>query len=106
MSTVEKAFTGAWGVNLLAACALNLRELGHALGVLLVFSATFFLVAAPLHLLLALSAWALYRAECASSAANGAPYRACARVVCAETVLFWAMYWGMVLNVVPLQIKI
>lgn len=105
METLEKACTGVWGLNLLAACALQLPQLGQALGVLLVFAAVYFLFAAPLHLLLAGSAWLSYRLD----SARGSPAcarRACDRLLCAESALFWTAYWCMVAGLLPVTIRL
>lgn len=103
METLEKACTGVWGLNLLAACVLHLPQLGHALGVLLVFAAVFFLFAAPLHLLLAGGVWLSYRSECARGGLACAR-RAWDRLLCAESALFWAAYWCMFAGKLPVTI--
>lgn len=106
MSAMEKACVGAWGVNLCCAAACNLGELGYAAGVMLVFSATFFLFASPLHAVLAMCAWVLYRQECRAVVPAQAAGRACARLFCAESLVFWALYWGMALDLAPLHIRL
>ena len=106
MDTVEWTYVGAWCANLALACVFNLRELGHAMGELLVFGAIFFLVAAPVHAMLLLYAWSRRRAETELRAVPGAGQRAAAGVICAESLLFWTAYWGMILGFVPLQIQL
>lgn len=103
METLEKACTGVWGLNLLAACALQLPQLGQALGVLLVFAAVFFLFAMPVHLLLGAGAWLSYRSECARGGLACAR-RAWDRLLCAESALFWAAYWFMFAGLLPVSI--
>lgn len=103
METLEKACTGVWGVNLLAALALQLPQLGHAVGVLLVFAAVFFLFAAPLHLVLATGAWLDYKSDRARGGLACAR-RAWDRLLCAESTLFWAAYWSMVGGLLPVTI--
>lgn len=105
METLEKACTGVWGLNLLVVCALQLPQVGHALGVLLVFAAVFFLFAAPLHLLLAGTAWLAYKGECARGGLACAR-RAWDRLLWAESALFWAAYWCMVGGLLPLHIRL
>lgn len=104
MSGLAKACTGAWGVNVVAACAMGGFELGHVVAVLLVFAAVFFLFAAPLHVLLGLGSWAGFCVERAAGEAVAAR-RALLRLYCAESALFWAAYWGMVLGLLPLTIR-
>lgn len=106
MNALESTYVGAWCVNLALACVFNLRELGHAMGEFLVFAAVFFLLAAPVHGMLLLYAWSRHRAENDARAEPGAAYRAAAGAVCAESLLFWTAYWGMVLGFVPLQIRL
>ncbi len=105
MSFPEKAMSGVWGANLMAIVAANPNEVKHCLGVLTVYSATYFLFA-PLHALILLCVWTAYGLDRAGSAADGALWRAVSRLFCAETVVFWALYWGMVLDVVPLQVRL
>ena len=45
MSFPEKTMGGVWGANLFAICAANPTEEKHGLGVLTVYSATYFLFA-------------------------------------------------------------
>jgi hypothetical protein len=104
MEGIGKLCTGAWGANLLAAAAVNLHALPHGLGVLLVFAATFFLFAAPVHLLLGLSSWAAYCCERARGEA-AASRRAALRLFFAESALFWAAYWAMLAGALPLTIR-
>lgn len=106
MSAMEKACVGAWGVNLCCAAACNMSELGYAAGVLLVFTATFFLFASPLHAALAMCVWILYRLESRAAAPGQAVSRACSRLICAESLAFWALYWGMAFDLVPLHIRL
>jgi hypothetical protein len=105
MELVEKACTGVWGLNLLAAAAFGFPEPAHALGVLLVFAAVFFLFAAPLHLLLGAGAWLSYRLERAAGGIRAARH-ALDRLLCAESALFWAAYWAMTLGLLPLTIRL
>ncbi len=106
MDTGELAYVGAWFVNLVLAGIFNLRELGHAAGELLVFGAIFFLVAAPLHVMLVLYTWSRRRAELELRVERGAAQRAATSVICAESLLFWTAYWGMILGYVPLHIQL
>lgn len=105
MQLVEKLCTGVWASNLLAALAVSLPDLGHGLGVLLVFASVFFLFAAPLHLALGLGCWLSYRAERAGGCMAAARH-AVDRLLCAESTLFWAAYWAMVLGLLPLSIRL
>ena len=105
MSFPEKAMSGVWGANLMAILAANPNEVKHCLGVLTVYSATYFLFA-PLHALILLCVWTAYGLDRAGIAADGALWRALTRLFCAETLVFWALYWGMVLDVVPLHVRL
>ena len=102
---MEKLCTGVWASNLLAALAVSLPDLGHGLGVLLVFGAVFFLFAAPLHLALGVGCWLGYRAERASGCLAAARHAA-DRLLCAESALFWAAYWAMTLGALPVNIRL
>ncbi len=106
MSLSEKALGGVWGLNLLAICAANLSEVRHCLAVLVLYSATYFLFA-PLHALILLCVWMAYGLERGDSPlSGGTAARAAVRLVCAETLMFWALYWGMVLEFVPLHMRV
>jgi hypothetical protein len=106
MSFPEKAVSGVWGANIVAICAANPNEVRHCLSVLALYSATYFLFA-PLHALILLCAWTAYGAERQESPkAESCALRAVVRVLCAETVVFWGLYWGMVLEVVPLHMRV
>ena len=105
MSAAERTCAGVWGLNLACAAACNARELGHAAGVLLVFAATWFLFAAPIHAALAVVTWTLYRLECRARP-DGAAHRACLCLLCAESALFWGLYWAMACGIFPLNIRL
>lgn len=105
MQLVEKLCTGVWASNLLAALAVSLPDLAHGLGVLVVFAAVFFLFAAPVHLALGVGCWLSYRAERAAGCLASARHAA-DRLLCAESVLFWAAYWAMMLGLLPLTIRL
>ena len=106
MSTRDIALGGVWGANLLAICATNMSEVRHCLAVLLLYSATYFLFA-PLHALILLCAWTAYTLEKGDSPlSEGSAARAAVRIACAETVVFWALYWGMVLELLPLHMRV
>ncbi len=106
MNLPEKAAGGLWGANILAICAANPNELRHGLSVLALYAATYFLFA-PLHALIMMCAWTAYGAERTESPkAEGCALRAVVRVVCAETLMFWGLYWGMVLDIVPLHMRV
>jgi hypothetical protein len=106
MSISEKALGGVWGINLLAICAANLSEVRHCLSVLILYSATYFLFA-PLHVLILLCVWMAYGLERGDSPlSDGTASRAAVRLFCAETLMFWALYWGMVLEFVPLHMRV
>lgn len=97
---------GVWGVNLLAICATNISEVRHCLAVLVLYAATYFLFA-PLHVLILLCVWTAYSLERGESAqADGCAVRAAVRMVCAETLVFWALYWGMVFEILPLHMRV
>ena len=104
MSGDAKAFTGltgAWGANLALICALNPHELRHCLSLLLLYAAVYFLFLAPLHALFAAGAWAAHRARHALSAAG-----AVERLFAAESAVFWLLYWAMMLELVPLNLRV
>ena len=106
MSITEKALGGVWGLNLLAICAANLNEVRHCLAVLILYSATYFLFA-PLHALILLCVWMVYGLERSDSPlSDGTAVRAAVRLCCVETLVFWALYWGMVLEFVPLHMRV
>lgn len=104
MGNLGKVCSGAWGLNIAAACAIHLHGLGHGLSVLAFFAATFFISAAPLHVLLGLSSWAAFLGERAAGEA-GAARRAVLRLFFTESVLFWGGYWAMVAGLLPLTIR-
>lgn len=100
------ALGGVWGVNLLAICAANLNEVRHCLAVLLLYAATYFLFV-PLHALIVLCVWTAYGLERGDSPlSDGTAARAAVRLVSVETVMFWALYWAMVLEIVPLHMRV
>lgn len=106
MNTFDKAVGGLWGVNLVAIFAANLNEARHCLAVLALYAATYFLFA-PLHALILLCVWTAYGIERGESAlSDGIARRAALRLFCAETLLFWGVYWGMVLEIVPLHLRV
>lgn len=102
----EKALGGVWGLNLLAICAANFSEVRHCVAVLILYAATYFLFA-PLHALILLCVWITYGLERGDSPlSDGTAARAAVRVFYAETLMFWALYWGMVLEFVPLHFRV
>ncbi|MEK7233739.1 MAG: hypothetical protein AAB268_07980 [Elusimicrobiota bacterium] len=106
MSICEKALGGMWGLNLLAICAVNLSEIQHCLSVLILYAATYFLFA-PLHVLILMCVWMAYGLERGDSPLSaGAAARAASHLFCVETMMFWALYWGMMLEVVPLHMRV
>ncbi len=106
MNLPEKALGGVWGLNLLAIFAANSSEARHCLSILLLYAATYFLFA-PLHALILLCAWTAYGLEKGDSPlSEGIAARAAVRVVFVETLVFWGLYWGMVLELVPLQMRV
>lgn len=106
MGISEKALGGVWGLNLLAICAANLSEVRHCLSVLILYSATYFLFA-PLHVLILLCVWMAYGLERGDSPlSGGTAARAAVRLCCAETLMFWVLYWGTMLEFVPLQMGV
>lgn len=106
MGLKERLVVTAWLLNLATVCGLNMGDVRHCLGVLILYSAAFFLFA-PLHILMVLCGWASYCLERSTSAGIDAiAQRAAGRVALAETLVFWLIYWGMVLEVVPLNIRI
>lgn len=106
MSMRDLTLGGVWGVNLLAICASNINEVRHCLAVLILYSATYFLFA-PLHVLILMCVWTAYSLERGDSPlSSDCATRAAVRMVCAETVLFWALYWGMVFELVPLHMRV
>jgi hypothetical protein len=105
MSFPEKAIGGVWGLNLLAICAANHNEVKHCLGILVLYSATYFLFA-PLHVLILLCVWTAYGLERGDSPlSEGCAFRAAVRLLCAETIVYWALYWGMVFEILPLYMR-
>ena len=95
-----------WGVNLIAIVAANPNEMKHGLGILTLYSATYFLFA-PLHALMLLCVWMADGLELQESPNScGGALRAGLRLLCAETIVFWALYWGMILDVVPLHMHL
>ncbi len=95
-----------WGANIMAICATNPSEIRHCLSVLLLYGASYFLFA-PLHALIVLCAWTAYGVEKQESPkAEGCLLRAATRVICAETLVFWCLYWSMILEVVPLHMRV
>lgn len=111
MSNQEKAIGGTWCLNLAAVVAAGASSfgalgaaVGHCLGILILYSAAFFLFA-PLHVLVALCVWTAYCLD-RSGSGDGALRRAFLRLFTAETLLFWALYWGMVLDFVPLNLRL
>ncbi|PIR19500.1 MAG: hypothetical protein COV48_01640 [Elusimicrobia bacterium CG11_big_fil_rev_8_21_14_0_20_64_6] len=106
MSIPEKALGSLWGINLLAICAANSTEVRHCLAVLTLYAATYFLFA-PLHALILLCVWMAYGLERGDSPlSEGTAARAAVRLVCAETLMFWGLYWGMVLELLPLHLRV
>jgi hypothetical protein len=106
MSITEKALSGVWGLNLLAICAANLNEVRHCLAVLILYSATYFLFA-PLHALILLCVWMAYGLERGDSPlSEGTATRAAIRLFFAETLMFWALYWGMMFEILPLHMRV
>lgn len=106
MNFPEMALGGVWSANLLAICVANFNEVKHCLGVLILFSATYFLFV-PLHALIVLCVWTAYGLERGDSPlSDGTAARAAMRLISAETVMFWALYWGMVFELVPLQMRL
>ena len=106
MTYSEKAMSGVWGANMFAILAANPNEVRHCLGVLTLYSATYFLFA-PLHAFILLCVWMAYGLERQESpGSEGCAFRAAIRLVCAETVVFWALYWGMILDVIPLHVRL
>lgn len=106
MSLSQRTLSGLWGLNLVAICAANLNEVKHCLAVLTLYAATYFLFA-PLHALILLCIWMAYGLERGDSPlTEGTAARAATRLVFVETLMFWALYWGMVLEVVPLHMRV
>jgi len=112
MSNQEKALGGVWGLNLAAVVAAGVTPvgalgaaIGHCLGILLLYSATYFLFA-PLHALIALCVWTAYCVDSAAHGREGALRLAVLRLVGAESVVYWALYWSMVLELVPLHLRL
>lgn len=106
MSTRDLTLGGVWGINLLAICASNFNEVRHCLAVLILYSATYFLFA-PLHVLILLCVWMAYALERRDSPmTDDCAVRAAVRMFCAETLMFWALYWGMVFELVPLHMRV
>jgi len=106
MSMTEKALSGVWGLNLLAIFAANFSEVRHCLAVLILYAATYFLFA-PLHALILLCVWMAYGLERGDAPlSEGIALRAAGRLVLVETLMFWALYWGMVLEFVPLHMRV
>ena len=100
------ALGGVWGVNLLAICATNANEIRHCLAVLVLYSATFFLFA-PLHALILGCVWTAYVLERGDAPlSDGCAARAAVRMICAETLVFWGLYWGMVFELLPLHFRV
>ena len=105
MTTKEAVFAGLWGGNFLVVCGLNPTDVGHCIGVLILYAAAYFLFA-PLHGAILLGVWTAYGLDRASSTEDGAFWRAVQRLFTAESLVFWAVYWGMILEVVPLHIRL
>ncbi len=106
MSLTQRTLSGVWGLNLVAICAANASEVRHCLAVLVMYAATYFLFA-PLHALLFLCVWTVYALERGDSPlSEGTALRAAVRLFFAETVIFWALYWGMTLEILPLHFRV
>ncbi len=106
MSFPEKALSGVWGLNLLAICAANFNEVRHCLSILLLYAATYFLFA-PLHALIVMCVWMAYGLEKGDSPlSDGVALRAASRMLMAETLMFWALYWGMMFEILPLHMRV
>lgn len=106
MSLKERLVVCAWVMNLAAVCGLNVGDVGHCLGILVLYSAAYFLFA-PLHALMVLCGWFSYLMDKSESAGiDSVALRAAGRVILAETLAFWLIYWGMVLDFVPLHLRI
>ena len=106
MSFPEKALGGVWCLNLLALCAANMNEVRHCLAVLILYAATYFLFA-PLHALIVMCIWMAYGLERSDSPlSEGGAMRAAVRLLSIETLVFWTLYWGMVLEFVPLHMRV
>ncbi|MCR4297013.1 MAG: hypothetical protein NUW21_15895 [Elusimicrobia bacterium] len=106
MSARDLALGGVWGVNFLAIGAANFNEIRHCAAVLALYSATYFLFA-PLHALIVLCVWLAYGLERGDSPlSEGGLNRAAVRLICVETLMFWALYWGMVLEYLPLHMRV
>lgn len=106
MSLSQKALSGVWGLNLVAIFAANASEVRHCLSVLILYAATYFLFA-PLHALILLCVWMAYSLDRGDSPlSEGTAGRAAVRLVLAETLMFWALYWGMVLEILPLHMRV
>ena len=106
MSLSQRTLSGVWGINLVAICAANATEIKHCLAVLGLYSATYFLFA-PLHILILLLVWTAYGLERGDSPlSEGTAARAAGRLLIAETLMFWVLYWGMMFEVVPLHMRV
>ncbi len=106
MNFPELLLGGLWGMNLLAICAANFNEIKHCIAVLLLYSATYFLFV-PLHAVIFLVVWTAYGLERGdASPTDGVAVRAAVRLLSVETVMFWALYWGMMLELVPLHLRV
>jgi len=106
MSISQKTLGGLWGLNLIAICAANASEFRHCLAVLVLYAATYFLFA-PLHALIMLCVWTAYGLERGDSPlSEGTAGRAAVRLVLAETLMFWALYWGMMFEILPLHMRV
>ena len=106
MSISQKTMSCAWGINLMAICAANAGEIKHCLAVLGLYAGTYFLFA-PLHMLIMLCVWTAYGLERGDSPlSEGTAARATVRLFFAETFIFWALYWGMVSELLPLHLRV
>ena len=103
MSRHERAVAGlgsAWGANICLIWALNPHDVTHCASILLLFTAVYFLFLAPVHALLAGIVWAAHRVT------RDTPAEAAERWLTAESFVFWLLYWGMVLEFVPLHLRV
>ena len=106
MNISQKTLGGVWGLNLVALCAANATEVRHCLAVLALYAATYFLFA-PLHALIMLCVWTAYGLERGDSPlSDGTAARAAVRLVLAETLVFWTLYWGMMFEILPLHLRV
>lgn len=99
MSRTTMLTAAAWCGNLAAIYALHPHDVLHCASVLLLYSAVFFLFFMPLHALLAAAALG-------TLAAGASRLAAAPRWLFAESVAYWALYWGVMLQFVPLHLRV